>query len=48
MAEAASETAPESDDVTVFDPSEKEKEILAKAVAADLKAVSPVEKKRVE
>ncbi|CAN0248193.1 unnamed protein product [Ectocarpus sp. 12 AP-2014] len=38
LAEAASETAPESDDVTVFDPSEKAKEILAKAVAADLKA----------
>ncbi|CAN0261687.1 unnamed protein product [Ectocarpus sp. 12 AP-2014] len=38
LAEAASETAPESDDVTVFDPSEKEKEILAKAVAADLNA----------
>ncbi|CBJ33311.1 OTU-like cysteine protease [Ectocarpus siliculosus] len=38
LAEAANETAPESDDVTVFNPSEKEKEILAKTVAADLKA----------
>lgn len=40
LAEAASDTAAEADDVTVFDPSAREKETLAKAVAADLKAVS--------
>ncbi|CAM9567421.1 unnamed protein product [Pylaiella littoralis] len=38
MAEAASDTAPEADDVTVFDPEAREKEVSAKAVAADLKA----------
>lgn len=39
LAEAASDAAPEADDVTVFDPAAREKETLAKAVAADLKAV---------
>lgn len=39
LAEAASDSAPEADDVTVFDPTARDKETLAKAVAADLKAV---------
>ncbi|CAM9845018.1 unnamed protein product [Scytosiphon promiscuus] len=38
LAEARSEAAPEADDVTTFDPTAGEKETLAKAVAADLKA----------
>eukprot|EP00752_Nemacystus_decipiens_P008647 g7721.t1 len=38
LAEAASDSAPEADDVTVFNPAAREKEALAKAVAADLKA----------
>ena len=39
LAEAASDSTPEADDVTVFDPTARDKETLAKAVAADLKAV---------
>lgn len=38
LAEASSETAPEVDDVTVFDPKAADKEDMAKVVAADLKS----------
>lgn len=39
LAEAVSDTASEADDVTTFDPEISEKVDMAKAVAADLKAV---------
>lgn len=40
LAQASDESAPESDDVTVFDPSAPGKELeMAKALAADLKSV---------
>lgn len=40
LAEAIREGASEEDDVTVFDPTSRDKEDMAKVLAADLKAVS--------